>query len=256
MPLRKKYFSVLAAAVLVCSLVGCQRNDVPTVQEQTSTVINNTIIPEVIEKETEAETKSETTAAPQNAEINIETLAEGEERDYIIEDILKNSLKIGGIPISIPCTLNEFLEALGDDYSVEKSQFKDFFDGEANSKTKYYTGKFLPIDLYFNGENTYNQIYALSANTKEIDYDDIYVIGYIGGSGIHNYDLGLSNLTIGDSLDKCIECYGSPNEVNSGINERIYLAYEDDDCFISITVRDNVVKYICAEFKIEDLQKQ
>ena len=73
MPLRKKYFSVLAA-VLVCSLVGCQRNDVPTVQEQTSTVINNTIIPEVIEKETEAETKSETTAAPQNAEINIETL--------------------------------------------------------------------------------------------------------------------------------------------------------------------------------------
>lgn len=75
---------------MTLSMVGCQQNDVSTGQEQTSAVSNNTIIPKVEEEKTEAET----TTAPQNAEINIETLAEGEERDYDIEDILKTNLKL------------------------------------------------------------------------------------------------------------------------------------------------------------------
>lgn len=249
MPL-KKFLAVLAAVVLVFGMVGCQQNDdVSAGQEQTSTVGNGTILPKVKEEETEAET----TSLPQEAELDIETLAEGKERDYKIEDILKNDLKIGGIPISIPCTLNELLEALGDDYSVKKSDIKDSFDGEANIKSKYFTGDFIVTDLYFNGENTYCQIHALSTNTKKVDYDDIYVIGYMGGSGRRNDDLSLSNLTIGDSLDKCIESYGNPNKVSLGNNERIYLAYEDDNCFVDITVRDNVVVDIWAEFVTEDL---
>ena len=252
---KKRLLSLLAAVALVCGLVGCQADtdtgqaDVSTGQEQIS-VENSTIIPKVKDDET----KVETTSVPQNAEINIETLAEGEERDYKIEDILKNDLEIDGIPISIPCTLNELLETLGDDYSVKKSDIKDSFDGEANIKSKYFTGDSIVVDLYYNDENSYGSIHALATNTKKADYDTINVIGYMGGSGRHNGYLSLSNLNKGDSLDKCIESYGSPNGVDFGINERIYLDYKDDDCFISITIKDNVVIDMWAQFKTEDVK--
>lgn len=55
-----------------------------------------------------------------------DTLAEGKQRDYKIEDILKNDVRIDGIPISIPCTLNELIEELGDDYSVDNDEIYRF----------------------------------------------------------------------------------------------------------------------------------
>lgn len=254
----KKPLAVLAAACLFFGLVGCQQNDVSTGQEQTSVVSSDTILPKVKEEETEAET----TSALQNADINIETLAEGEQRDWSVEDVMKNDLEIDGIPISLPCTLNELLEVLGDDYSVKKSEVKDSVDGEINSKFRDFTGEFFITDLYYNGDDTYCQIHALISNPKKIDYDTIKVIGYFSGSGREVANLSLPDLTRGDSLDKCIKNYGDPDKVDLGKNGRVYLSYYDYDendkriCWLQITVENNIVDNIWAEFENEDLENQ
>lgn len=259
MPLRKKCFAVLAAGALVCGLVGCQRNDVPTVQEQTSAVSNNTIIPKVAEEETGAETKSETTTAPQNTEINIETLAEGEERDWSVEDVLKNDLLVDGISISIPCTLSELLEILGDDYSVKKTDIKDSINGKIDSKFKDFTGEFIICDIYYNGERTFSSVWAVIADPQNIDYDTIKVIGYRGGLELNKAYLSLPDLTQRDSLDKCLKIYGKPNEVQPGDYGTIYLKYcndnynKDDGYFILITIENGLVDRIWAEYETEDL---
>ena len=252
----KKFLVVLAAACLVFGIVGCQQNDdVSSGQEQTSAVSNNTILPKVKEEETEAETELETTSDPQEAELNIETLADGEERDYNIEDILKNDLEIDGISITIPCTLNELLKTLGDDYKVKKNDIKDSVDGNVNRKFKDFTGEFIVIDLYCNGDDTLSTIQALIANPQKIDYDTINVIGYFSGSGRHKGYLSLPDLTQGDSLDKCLKNYGKPNEVDPGENGRTYLTYSDSqNCFIQIEMIDNVVYKIWAEFETENLE--
>lgn len=255
--LKKNFLAMLAAACLVLGFVGCQQNDVSTGQEQTSAVSNNTILPKVKE-----ETEAETTSAPQNADINIETLAEGEQRDWSVEDLMKNGLEIDGIPISLPCTLNELLETLGDDYSVKKSEVKDSVDGEINSRFRDFTGEFFITDLYYNGDDTYCQIHALISNPKKIDYDTIKIIGYFSGSGRKVANLSLSDLTRGDSLDKCIKNYGNPNEVDLGKNGKIYLSYSDYDendkriCWLQITVKNNIIDNIWAEFEDEDLENQ
>lgn len=221
----KKFLAVLAAACLVLGMVGCQQNDVSTGQEQTSEVSSNTIILNVKDEETESETESEITTAPQNAEINIETLAEGEERDYNIEDILKNDLEIDGIPISIPCTLNELLETLGDDYSVDEEEIKGDFDVEETVKTKYFTGNYLTVSLYYKGDNTYGYMYAI-ANPQKLDFDTVNVIGY--STGVEIGVLNLTGLTNDDSMDKYFEKYGKPTEAYGG-DRYIFLTYEDKD---------------------------
>ena len=221
----KKILAVLAAACLVFGMVGCQQNnDVSTGQEQTSAVSNNTILPKVKEEETEAETESETTSAPQEAELNIETLAEGEERDYNIEDILKNDLEIDGIPISIPCTLNELLETLGDDYSVDEEEIKGYFDIEYTVKTKYFIGNHLMVSLYYKGDNTYGYMYAI-ADPQKLDFDTVNVIGY--STGVEIGVLNLTGLTNDDTMDKYFEKYGKPNEAYGG-DKYIFLTYEDE----------------------------
>lgn len=254
----KKFLAVLAAACLVFGTVGCQQNDVSTGQEQTSAVSNDTIIPKVKEEETESETKSETASetesetatAPQDDEINIETLAEGEERDYNIEDILKNDLEIDGIPISIPCTLNELLETLGDDYSVDKSEIENDFEGKADTKSKYFTGECLCIRLYYKGKDAYCLLNAI-ADPEKIDYDTINIIGFFGGSryGVIN----LSDLHVGDGCGKCVEKYGNPNEVYED-DGTIFLTYKNSNCLMEFRVVDNKIKKIyIIGYKTEDL---
>ena len=248
----KKILAVLAAACLVFGMVGCQQNnDVSTGEEQTSAVSNNTILPKVKEEETEAETESETTSAPQEAELDIETLAEGEERDYSIEDILKNDLEIDGIPISIPCTLNELLETLGDDYSVDEDEIKDDFDGEATTKSKYFTGEYLHIHLYYKGKNTYCYLRAI-ADSEKIDYDTINIIGFY--SGRRYCVVNLSDLHVGDNIDKCIEKYGNPNEVYVHDDGTILLTYINSNCLMEFRIVDNAIKKIyLIGYETEDL---
>ena len=250
---KKRLLSLLAAVCLTLSMVGCKQNDdVSTGQEQTSAVSNSTILPKVKEEETESESEieSETTTAPQNAEINIETLAEGEERDYNIEDILKNDLEIDGIPISIPCTLNELLETLGDDYSVDKSEIENDFDGEATTKSEYFTGEYLSIYLYYKGEKTYCRLKTI-ADPKKIDYDTINIIGFY--SGWHNGIVNLSDLHIGDNIDKCIEKYGNPNEAYAD-DGTIYLTYINKNCIMEFNISDNALERIfMISYETEDL---
>lgn len=255
---KKRFISLLAAVCLTLSIVGCKQNDdVSTGQEQTSAVSNSTILPKVKEEETESESEieSETTTAPQNAEINIETLAEGEERDYNIEDILKNDLEIDGIPISIPCTLNELLETLGDNYSVDKSEIKDSFSRASKkdkvTKSKYFTGKFVTAYLdYKNGEEEYICGHFMTiCDPKKFDFDTVNVIGYseMGGK------LTLDGLSAGDDVDKFIEKYGKPNKINVG-EESTGLIYEDDDCRIAVMVENqnsNVINSFLMTFATE-----
>ena len=251
MPL-KKFLAVLAAVCLVFGMVGCQQNDdVSAGQEQTSTVGNGTILPKVKEEETEAET----TSVPQEAELDIETLAEGEERDYNIEDILKNDLEINGIPISLPCTLNELLETLGDNYSVDKSELKDSFkragENKKVTKTKYFTGKFVTgyID-YKNGDDEYicGHFYAI-CDTKKVDFDTVNVIGYSELSG----KLSLNGFSAGDDVDKFIEKYGKPNKINVG-EKFSGLIYKDDDCRIVVDIRNqnsDIIESFMITFETE-----
>ena len=252
----KKFFAVLAAACLVFGMVGCQQNnDVSTGQEQTSAVSNNTILPKVKDEETEAETESETTSAPQEAELDIETLAEGEERDYNIEDILKNDLEINGIPISLPCTLNELLETLGDNYSVDKSDLKDSFNRISKdkvTKSKYFTGKFLtPFLDYKNGEEEYicGQLVTI-LDSKKVNFDSINVIGYMEvNCGKFNLDV----FSAGDNVDKFIEKYGKPNKINVG-EKFSGLIYKDDDCRIVVDIRNqnsDVIESFMITFETE-----
>lgn len=108
--LRKKFLALLAAVALACGAVGCKAES-----EQ--------MTPQTYASATSAETE-ETTTAPQNADIGIETLAEGEERDWKIEDVMKNDLEIDGISISIPCTVGELLDTLGKNFAFAEKYEK------------------------------------------------------------------------------------------------------------------------------------
>ena len=160
---------------------------------------------------------------------NENNTSSGEPRNYKIEDILKNDVKIDGIPVSIPCTLNDLLEALGDDYSVDNDEIYRFI----------YEGNSL-FSLYYKNENTYGKLMA-SVDSENADFDTIIIESYM--SGRDNGIISLSDLSSGDSLDKCLEKYGEPsNTYNDG--EITYLTYEEGNCFIQINIIDNVVDEI------------
>ena len=249
---KNKFLPFLTVTLVIVSLSGCK-------SDSSSNPDTNTAIAEITSATTSIAIM-ETTTAPQVADVGIETLAEGEERDYKVEDILKNDLEIDGIPITIPCTLSELLESLGDDYSVKKSDIKLTIEGTVNSKFNDFTGEFVIAGLYYNGKDTYCSAHALIANPKKIDYDAIKVIGYFSGSGQEVGNLSLPDLTRGDSLDKCIKKYGNPDNVNLGKNGKVYLSYYDYDendkrtCWLQITVKNNIIDNIWAEFETEDIK--
>ncbi len=244
--------AVLTAAVLVCSLAGCQA-DVDTVQTDTELTKQDSF---QTTSQTESTESLSETSAPESGLTAIETLAEGEERDYKIEDILKNDLEIDGISISLPCTLNELLEALGEDYSVDECEIEDAFEGKTTTKSKYFNGEFLSIQLYYAGEKTYGFLRTIT-NSTSFSIDTINVIGHFGG--IHNGIINLSDISAGDSLDKCLKNYGKPNEIIVG-EKFTSLIYEDDDCFIQIDVKNNkndtIDSISLVGFKTEDLKNE
>lgn len=255
----KKIFAVLMVVCLVFGMVGCQQNDVSASQEQTSAVSNNTIIPKLKGEETEPETKSETASetesetatAPQNTDINIETLAAGEERDYKIEDILKNDLEIDGIPISIPCTLNELLETLGDDYSVDsEDELKSIFSGITNVRSEKFEGEYFGVSLNYKEEGTCGRIQTI-ADPSELDYDSANVIGYF--AGLYKGVSSLSGFSKGDKIENFFEKYGKPSEIDSSGNF-IYYTFKDSTGFFQIAVRndsDTIWKFMNIELNTE-----
>ena len=78
-------------------------------------------------------------------------------------------------------------------------------------------------------------------DTENADFDTIIVESYM--SGRDNGIISLSDLSSGDSLDKCLEKYGEPsNTYDDG--EITYITYEEGNCFIQINIIDNVVDEI------------
>lgn len=158
-----------------------------------------------------------------------DSLEASKQRDYKVEDILKNDIKIDGIPISIPCTLNELLEALGDDYSVDNDEIYRFI----------YEGNSL-FALNYKNENTYGYLMA-AVDSENANFDSIIVESYM--SGRNNGIISLSNLSSGDSLAECLEKYGEPDNIY--VEEEItYLTYEEGNCFIQINIINDVVDEI------------
>ncbi len=235
----RKFIKRFLAAALVCGMTGCGGEAEQTDTEQT---VSETVQTE--SAETTSEIISETAAA---AESFVETLAEGEKRDWSVEDVLKNDLEIDGIPVSIPCTLNELLEALGDDYSVDEDIIKNVTDGEAFS-----------LFLYYRNEDTYGLLMG-TAIAENVNFDTIIIDAYLSGGHNGNGDTNLSKLSAGDSLEKCLKNYGKPNKVK--VSEKFtYLTYEDDVCFIQIDVRndnkDTIDSISLVGFKAEDTEDE
>lgn len=232
-----KIIKRLLAAALVCGMTGCGGE-----AEQTDTVQTVSETVQTESTETTSEIISETAAA--DAELFVETLAEGENRDRSIEDVLKNDLEIDGIPVSIPCTLNELLETLGEDYSVDEDEIKDNIDGE-----------FLSLSLYYRNENTYGLLMG-TVNPENVNFDNINIDAYLNGGHDGNGSINLSELFIGDSLEKCLEIYGKPNKVK--VDEKTtYLTYKDNGSFIQINVKDNIIDSISMiGFETEDIEDE
>lgn len=199
--MKKRLLSLLAAAAITLSLSACKPSE--TAQE---TQISQTVESAVTVSET---IQAAETTAPENDEVIYETLAEGQERDWKIEDVLKNDLEIDGISISIPCTVEELLETLGDGYSVEdiyseneekyvampllyegkktQTMLTVIFDSNINYKAfRICSITFLDLDIYENGvlnfrnaDNSYYEILMKYSYPDEIEKKDNNIwLGY------------------------------------------------------------------------------
>lgn len=213
--LRKKFLALLAAVALACGAVGCKAES-----EQ--------MTPQTYAAATSAETE-ETTTAPQNADIGIVTLAEGEERDWKIEDVMKNDLEIDGISISIPCTVGELLDTLGKNYSVDKDDL-----------LKKSTGKYRSSFIFYKGEKTdtiINVIYEKSTNFKDFK---ICQIGFLGYSD--NAVLTLKGLD--GNYNKFLKKYPNPDDLmveEKGQRTHARITYFDGDYCFSCTFHNDVL---------------
>lgn len=211
----KKLLAFLAAVALACGAVGCKAES-----EQ--------MTPQTYAAATSAETE-ETTAAPQNADIGIVTLAEGEERDWKIEDVMKNDLEIDGISISIPCTVGELLDTLGKNYSFDKDELLEERDS-----------KFRHAYLYYKGEKTDTSINVFYK--KNTEYKD-FEICKVGDLGIDD----TSNLTfkgLNGKYNKFIKKYPNPDESEikkTGERKFSVLRYYDGDYYLDCCFHDDVL---------------
>lgn len=228
--MKKRLLSLLAAAAITFSLSACKSSGT-TQETQTSQTVESAV--------TVSETvQTAETTAPENDEVIYETLAEGQERDWKIEDVLKNDLEIDGISISIPCTVEELLEALGSDYSISIQEVEENLDEDH-----------VAVSLYYCGKKTYGYLMA-TVDSKKISFDNIVIDAYL--DGIDNGVMSLSELAIGDSVDKCLKKYGNPNKVNVK-GETTFLTYKDNGSFIQIDIKNDTVDGISlVGFETED----
>ena len=224
--MRKRFLFIFAAPAVVFCMAGCRSNDVDTGKvEQTSregkqvTVVEqtNNETAQIIVDEDEFDDEDEEPAAIED--LSYEILAEGQERDWKIEDVLKNDLEIDGIPVSIPCTVEELLNALGDEYNIDEEV------------------------IFYNGEETFLSISTFPDNENIVC--GLFFTNLFDEKGI----LGFRN--INDSFDKFLEKYTLPNETEKE-NTKVKIRYKDEDCYMNCVYRGNCFTTIFIGYSTGD----
>lgn len=237
--MKNRFFSLFAAAAVVLSLSACKPSE--TAQETQTSEESAVTVSETVQT-------TETTA-PENAEVVYETLAEGQERDWKIEDVLKNDLEIDGIPISLPCTVEELLNTLGEGYSVNEEKL--VYEGEYVTSSKYYTGEYNCIRLFYNGES--KLLLDTIAETENVNIQTAYVIGFFPIGEMITIDK-LSDMF---NVDSCIKKYGLANEVSVENNKTQLLYYDDVGMLSFVFKNDRLTKtyafYMTEEKKMDEI---
>lgn len=207
--MRKSHFISIILAVALC-LAGCQSKNVDVGQaEQTN--------------ETSRQAAEETTAPTESVNA-YETLAEGQERDWKIEDVLKNDLEIDGIPISVPCTVGELLDMLGKNYSFDE-------DGSL-----YYKGEKTILFIYNSNEDNIENCIVRGFHSKYylLDKEEEYntekgIITFTGFNNSPDYLKFINNYTLPNEME--VEYFDANNETTIG--------YIDENCYMDCIFRNN-----------------
>lgn len=224
--MKKRLLSLLAAVAITLSLSACKSSETAQETQTSQTVESAVTVSETIQA-------AETTA-PENDEVIYETLAEGQERDWKIEDVLKNDLEIDGIPISIPCTVEELLDTLGDGYSINKSELDDGVI--ANVTSAYYTGEYNSLILYNNNKSTLNSIMIVCDGN-----DNLNVIGFF--SGIDKGVITLKGLPLNSPVSQCIDKYGYPDQIVEN-NGKEYFLYETNEFYFHVCYKNSLMQRV------------
>ena len=215
--MKNKLLSLLAATAVIVSLTACQSGEMGQ-DIQSSEAVSSTTI-------SEAEQTTAETTAPDNAEVIYETLAEGQERDWKIEDVLKNDLEIDGIPISLPCTVEELLNTLGDGYSVN------------DSATICYNDKETVSSLLLG--DTDNIVHGVYFKYFMIDQESLF-----SDKGV----LFFSNISNQYRYSEFLSQYTFPNEITID-DDKTDVWYIDELCYITFSFRKNELTSVLIGFK-------
>ena len=222
--MKKRLISLFAAFAVVLSLSACKPSE--TVQETQTSEESAVTVSET--------TQTTETTAPENTEVVYETLAEGQERDWKIEDVLKNDLEIDGIPISIPCTVEELLDTLGEGYSIDETEV-DLSENNIVTST-YFTGKYSSCILYNNDQSTLNSIMIVRDSS-----DNLNVIGFF--SGIDKGVVTLKDIPLNSQVSQCTDKYGYPNKIIE-TNGKKYFMYENDEFYFRLCFKDDLLQRV------------
>jgi len=224
--LRKKFLALLAAVALACGAVGCKADtDTGQVDTNAETLNVSADVTEVSEKPVKKSKSPD------------ETLAQGEERDWKIEDVMKNDLEIDGISISIPCTVGELLDTLGKNYSFDEEYLKKDL-------------KYLAPTLYYKGEKTDSLFDVISEDN--VNYRDFTVCGVfftgvgIGGKGVLTFK-GLDG-----TYKKFLKKYPNPDELETkktGQRKFSAVRYYEDDYYFDCTFSNDILGMIDISIK-------
>lgn len=231
--MKKRLLSLFAAAAITLSLSACKPSETAQKTQTSETAESTAMVSETVQT-------AETTA-PESSDVIYETLAEGQERDWKIEDVLKNDLEIDGIPISIPCTVEELLNTLGDEYSIDETNLKD-----ANAQEHHV------VPLVYKDNETMLTISV--ATEKDLNYMHFLV------DGVFFTNLGYENgvlffRTSSDSYSEFISKYTYPSELEIE-NNKILIKYDDGTHYLDCIFRDNDITMISIGIKIEENENE
>lgn len=215
--MKKRLLSLLAAAAITLSLSACKPSETAQETQTSQTVESAVTVSETVQT-------AETTA-PENTEVIYETLAEGQERNWKIEDVLKNDLEIDGIPISIPCTVEELLNTLGDGYSVN------------NSATICYNDKETVTSLLLG--DTDNTVHGVYFKYFMIDQESLF-----SDRGV----LFFTKISNQNKYSEFLSQYTFPDEITID-DDKTDVWYIDEFSYITFSFRKGVLTSVIIGFK-------
>lgn len=215
--MKKRLLSLLAAVAITLSLSACKSSETAQETQTSQTVESAVTVSETIQA-------AETTA-PENDEVIYETLAEGQERDWKIEDVLKNDLEIDGIPISIPCTVEDLLNTLGDGYSVN------------NSATICYNDKETVTSLLLG--DTDNTVHGVYFKYFMIDQESLF-----SDRGV----LFFTKISNQNKYSEFLSQYTFPDEITID-DDKTDVWYIDEFSYITFSFRKGVLTSVIIGFK-------